>query len=157
MDKTGTKPIRTEQGKNRDNNGQIIRLKTGTSPAGTKQNQSGIIGDICLPAISVLSLLSLFCPWLSLFCPCLSLFCPCLSLFGPGHYGHNWSTAQTKLFRFSESLGKSNEQKWSQIWKLLHKGCKIAAAKKSLRISLICSLRLIPCLPTFPKVQCPNF
>ena len=33
----------------------------------------------------------------------------------------------SKLFRFSESLGKSNGNKWSQIWKLLLIRCKIAA------------------------------
>ena len=32
---------------------------------------------------------------------------------------HAWKTHRTKLFRDSESLGKSNKKKWSQIWKLL--------------------------------------
>ena len=37
----------------------------------------------------------------------------------------------SKLFIFSESLGKSNGMKWSQIWKIFaHEGCEIAAPKK---------------------------
>ena len=35
-----------------------------------------------------------------------------------------------KLFRFSESLGKSNAKKCSQNTKFSQKGCKIAAQKK---------------------------
>ena len=65
----------------------------------------------------------------------------------------------SKLFRFSESLGKSNGKKWSQIWKLFsHKGCKIAAAKTVFYgFFFICSLRLNVFLPPLPEVQCPKF
>ena len=39
----------------------------------------------------------------------------------------------SKLFRYSESLGKSNEKKWSQILTFLLKWSKIAAAKKAFK------------------------
>ena len=41
----------------------------------------------------------------------------------------------SKLFRYSESLGKSNGKKWSQIWTFLFKnGLKSPRRKKTLRI-----------------------
>ena len=36
-----------------------------------------------------------------------------------GHFAPTSRSPMCKLFRFSESLGKCNEKKWSQIWKLL--------------------------------------
>ena len=65
-----------------------------------------------------------------------------------------------KLFRFSESLGKSNWKKVSQIWKLLLiKGVKSPLQKKFFKFFffLICSLCLNIFLPPLPKVQCPIF
>ena len=52
-------------------------------------------------------------------CPCVCvcvhfLFTPFKHLFAPT----SWSP-MSKLFRYSESLGKSNGKMWCQIWKLL--------------------------------------
>ena len=65
------------------------------------------------------------------------------------------------LFRFSESLGKSNGRKWSQIWKLL-----LIKGVKSQRQKIRSFLQFFffigwHCLnvfcPPLPEVQCPNF
>ena len=56
--------------------------------------------------------------------------------------------------RDSESLGKSNGNKWSQNWTfVLKNGLKL----QRWNFSLICSLHLNVFLPPLPKVQCPNF
>ena len=45
-------------------------------------------------------------------------------------------SAMSKLFRFSESLVKSNGKKWCQIWKLLHvKGVKLPRKKNSFSVN----------------------
>ena len=79
-----------------------------------------------------------------------------LTLF-KGLFAPTSQSQMFKLFRFLESLGKSNGKKWSQIWKLLLiKGvkCKIAAAKKVFNGFVFKgSLRLNVFLPTLPKVQ----
>ena len=92
------KALEWEKGKNRDNRGQIGRAKSeGTKQGQTMQTQKGtkranhilLFCMLCVwlslfctcwflfvPAVPVLSLLSLFYTCLSLFCPCLSQFCP---------------------------------------------------------------------------------
>ena len=72
---------------------------------------------------------------------------PFKGLFDPTFQG-----LMSKLFRFLESLGKSNEKKRS------NKGCKIAAAKKVFyRFCFICSLCLNIFLPHFPKSNVQTF
>ena len=58
-------------------------------------------------------------------------------MFVPFHAAHfeaycapTSRSRMTNIFRDSESLGKSNGKKWSQISKNTNKGCKIAAQKK---------------------------
>ena len=65
----------------------------------------------------------------------------------------------SKIFRDLEFFGKSNGQKWSQIWTfLLKNGLESPRHQKFfLRIFFfICSLHLNIFLPPLPKVQCPN-
>ena len=70
------------------------------------------------------------CPYV---CVCFCL-CVCQSHFLTSFNGLFAPTSQSpmsKLFRFSESFGKSNGKKWSQIWKLLLiKGVKLPRQKK---------------------------
>ena len=63
-------------------------------------------------------------------------------------------------FRDSESLGKSNGKKWSQILKFLFENClKLPRKKKFFSSSLFPLLRyrLTVFLPPFPEVGCPIF
>ena len=53
----------------------------------------------------------------------------------------------SKLFRFSESLGKSNGNKWSQIWKLLLIKDIQLPRKRSLFIGEFCLARRIFLVP----------
>ena len=75
----------------------------------------------------------------------------------------------SNIFRDTESLGKSNGKKWSQIWKLwLIKGVK-SPRKKKLVLGRILpywagffwyqcfSLRLTVFFPPLREVKCPNF
>ena len=62
------------------------------------------------------------------------LFTPFKRLFAPTS-----RSPMSKLFRYSESLGKSNGKKWSQIWKLLLiKGVKSPRKKKFLVFGKFC-------------------
>ena len=75
----------------------------------------------------------------------------------------------SKIFRDSESLGKSNANKWSQICKLtLIKGVEWPRKKKFFlcaNVALLSriiwyqcfSLHLPICLPPLSKFQCPSF
>ena len=79
-------------------------------------------------------------------------------LFTPfnGPFAHTSWSPMSKIFRYLESLGKSNGKKWSQIWTFFLKNCVKMTWKKSfLRIFVICSLRLKVFLPPLPEVQCP--
>ena len=90
-------------------------------------------------------------------------------LFCPGNGTYLWfkimiqtsfcppsRSLMSKLFRFSESLGKSNAKKWSEIWKLLLiKSVKSPRRKKlfmDVFFFFICSL-----WSPLSKIQCPNF
>ena len=100
-------------------------------------------------------------------CFCVGLFTfevPFKHLFAPT----SWNRL-SKIFRDSESLGKSNKKKWSQIWKLLLiKGVKSPRRKKFFggpnfallsRIFLV-SVFLTPfygLLPPLFIVQCQDF
>ena len=65
-----------------------------------------------------------------------------LTLFN-GLFAPTSRNPMSKLFRLSESLGKSNGKKWSQIWKLLLiNGVKLLRRKKKFQTFFICSLRL---------------
>ena len=63
------------------------------------------------------------------------------------------------IFRVSESLGKSNGKKWSQIWTFLFENCLKSQQKKILFFSLFLLLRyrLTVFLPPLPEVGCPIF
>ena len=64
----------------------------------------------------------------------------------------------SKLFQYSESLGKSNVRKWSQIRTFLFKnGLKSLPQKKFLQFFFFCSLYLNIFLSPLPEVQRSNF
>jgi hypothetical protein len=65
----------------------------------------------------------------------------------------------SNIFRDSESLGKSNVKKWSQIWTFLFENCRKSPRKKKFFLSLFSLLRyrLLVFLPPLPKVGCPIF
>ena len=65
----------------------------------------------------------------------------------------------SNIFRDSESLGKSNGKKWSQIWTFLFENCLKAPCKKKFFSSLFSLLRyrLTVFLPPLPKIGCPIF
>ena len=55
------------------------------------------------------------------------------------HFVPTFQSPMSKLFRFSESLGKSNGKNWSQIWKLLlRNGVKLPCAKKVVFFGKFC-------------------
>ena len=66
----------------------------------------------------------------------------------------------SNIFRDSESLGKSNGKKWSQIWTFLFENCQKSPRKKNDFFPSLFSLlryRLMVFLPPFPEVGCPIF
>ena len=66
----------------------------------------------------------------------------------------------SNIFRDSESLGKSNGKKWSQIWTFLFENCLKSARKKSsffLSLFSLLRYRLTVFLPPLPEVGCPIF
>ena len=91
--------------------------------------------------------------FLYLFC-ILYFLTPFNGLFAPTS-----QTTMSKLFRFSELLGKINGKKWSQIWKLLLITGVKSQRQKSFKgfFCFICSLRLNVFVPPLPEFQCPNF
>ena len=68
-------------------------------------------------------------------CPCVHVFVRLFTLTFEVPFSRFFSpTSQSwmsKVFRDSESLGKSNEKKWSPIWIFTNKRCKNAAQKKN--------------------------
>ena len=76
-------------------------------------------------------------------CPSHFFLTPFNSLLAPPP-----QSQMSKLFRYFESLGKSNGKKWSQIWKLFVKhGVKSPRQKNMDFFFYICSLRLNVFLP----------
>ena len=66
----------------------------------------------------------------------------------------------SNIFRYSESLGKSNGKKWSQIWTFLFENCLKSPRKKNSSLSLVFFgfwSFLTVFLPPLPKVGCPIF
>ena len=68
----------------------------------------------------------------------------------------------SNIFRDSESLGKSNGKKWSQIWTFLFENCLKSPRKKKFFSSLFLVFVgfrsfLTVLLPPLPKVGCPIF
>ena len=66
----------------------------------------------------------------------------------------------SNIFRDSESLGKSNWKKWSQIWTFYFDNCLKSPRKKKFFSSSLFSLlryRLTVFLPPLPEVGCPLF
>ena len=91
---------------------------------------------------------------------CVSVFLFTFEVPFNGIFDPTSRSRMTKLFRDSESSGKSNGKKWSQIWKLLLiKAVKSPLWKKFFLwiFSVICSLHLNVFLPQLPEVQYSNF
>ena len=65
----------------------------------------------------------------------------------------------SNIFRDSESLGKSNGKKWSQIWKFLFENCLKSPRKKKFFFPLFSLLRyrLTVFLPPLSEVGYPIF
>ena len=66
----------------------------------------------------------------------------------------------SNIFRDSESLGKSNGKKWSQVWTFLFENCLKSPQKKKVFFSSLFSLlrySLTVFLPPLPEVGCPIF
>ena len=66
----------------------------------------------------------------------------------------------SNIFRDSESLGKSNGKKWSQIWTFLFENCRKSPRKKKfffLSLFPLLRYRLTVFLPPLPAVGCPIF
>ena len=65
----------------------------------------------------------------------------------------------SNIFRDSESLGKSNGKKWSQIWTFLFENClKSLRKKKNFSIFFTFEVPFLRSfLPPLPKVGCPIF
>ena len=75
------------------------------------------------------------------------------SLFAP-----TFQSPTSKLFRFSESLGKSNDKKWSQIWKLLLiKGVTLLRQKSFFLLLYLFTPFKHLFFPPLLEVQYPNF
>ena len=73
----------------------------------------------------------------------------------------SWSR-MSNIFRDSESFGKSNGKKWSQIWTFLFENCLKSPPKKKFSSSLFSVFFgfrsfLTVFLPPLPKVRCPIF
>ena len=78
---------------------------------------------------------------------------PFKRLFGP-----ITQSRMSNIFRDSESLGKSNGKKWSQVWTFLFENCLKSPRKKKVFFSSLFSLlryRLTVFLPPLPEVGCP--
>jgi hypothetical protein len=78
----------------------------------------------------------------SFFSPLFSLFFDLLrfSVFFNGLFAHTSRSQMSNIFRDSESLGKSNGKKWSQIWTFWFENCLKSPRKKSFFSSLFCGL-----------------
>ena len=73
------------------------------------------------------------------------LFTPFKRFFAPTS-----QSPMSKLFRFSESFGKSNGKKWS----FDHKGCKIDERKKNREYCLTCRIILVLVLLSASVERC---
>ena len=93
-------------------------------------------------------------------CPSVCLFTfevPFNGLFAPTY--RSW---MSNIFRDSESLGKSNGKKWSQIWTFLFENCLKLPRKKKFFSSLFLVFFgfrsfLTVFLPPLPENGCPIF
>ena len=74
------------------------------------------------------------------------------SLFAPT----SWSR-MSNILGDSESLGKSNGKKWSQIWTFLFESCLKSPRKKKVFFSSLLRYRLTVFLLPLPEVRCPIF
>ena len=81
--------------------------------------------------------------------------------WGPfnGLFAPTSRSRMSNIVRDSESLGKSNGKKWSQIWTFLFENCLKSPHKKKFFSSLFSLLRyhLMVISPPLPKVGCPIF
>ena len=73
--------------------------------------------------------------------------CPCVCLF----------TFEVPFNGDSESLGKSDGKKWSQIWTFLFENRLKSLRKKKISLFSLLRYRLTIFLPQLPKVGCPIF
>ena len=97
-------------------------------------------------------------------CPSVCL-CVCVITFEVSFNGLFAPTSQNRMsniFRDSESLGKSNGNKWSQIWTFLFENCLKSPRKKKFFSSLFLVFLgfwsfLMVFLPPLPEVGCPIF
>ena len=76
-----------------------------------------------------------------------------------GLFAPTCQSRMSNMFRDSESLGKSNGKKWSQIWTFLFENCLKSSRKKKFFFFFFSVLRY--CLTVFllplPEVGCPIF
>ena len=84
------------------------------------------------------------------------------SVFFNGLFAPTSWSRMSNIFRDSESLGKSNGKKWSQIWTFQFENCLKSPRKKKFFSSLFFGLLrflvfLMVFLPPLPKVGCPIF
>jgi len=84
------------------------------------------------------------------------------SVFFNGLFAPTSRSRISNIFRDSESLGKSNGKKWSQIWTFLFENCLKSPRKKKFFSSLFLVFFgfpsfLIVFLPPLPEVGCPIF
>ena len=79
-------------------------------------------------------------------------------VFFNGLFASTYRSQMSNIFRDSESLGKSNEKKWPQIWTFLFEYCqKLPRKKKVFFIFSLLRYRLTVFLPPLPAVGCPIF
>jgi len=100
----------------------------------------------------------------SFFSPLFSLFFDLLrfSVFFNGLFAPTSRSRMSNIFTDSESLGKSNGKKWSQIWTFLFENCRKSRHKKmffSSLFSIFFGFRsfLTVFLPPLPEVGYPIF
>ena len=77
-------------------------------------------------------------------------------------YAPTFRCQMSNIFRDSESLGKSNGKKWSQIWTFLFENCLKSLRKKKFFSSLFLVFFgfrsfLTVFVPPLPEVRCPIF
>ena len=101
-------------------------------------------------------------------CPCVRVsVCPSVCLFTfevpfNGLFAPTSQSWMSTIFRDSESLGKSNRKKWSQIWTFLLENCLQLSRKKKVFSSLFSVFFgfqsfLTVFLPPLSEVGCPIF
>ena len=132
--------------------------------------------DFCILNFSFFSIICLFkalalwadafyksiCPYV---CPSVRLsvrLSVCLFTFEVpfnGLFAPSSRSRMSNIFRDSESLGKSNGKKWSQIWNFFFENCQKSPRKKKFFFLTFFTLRyrLMVFLPPLPEVGCPIF